>query len=98
MKNLQARAHTHKTSTQTEIIIFQLYFHGAMEVPDISRQRYTFYESDYTTVELVALEIITNEDVKKYVRINTAAACTYMAYMFVCLTTLSRHRVKLSKC
>ncbi|XP_063709117.1 sodium channel protein Nach [Culicoides brevitarsis] len=43
---------------------YELYFHGAMEVPDISKQRYTFYESDYTTVELVALEIITNDDVK----------------------------------
>lgn len=47
------------------ILRIQLYFHGAMEVPDISKQRYTFYESDYTTVELVALEILTNEDVKK---------------------------------
>lgn len=36
-----------------------------MEMPDISKQRYTFYESDYTTVELVALEIITNDDVKE---------------------------------
>lgn len=46
---------------------YKLYFHGAMEVPDISKQRYTFYESDYTTVELVALEILTNDDVKEWV-------------------------------
>lgn len=44
--------------------LLQLFFHGAMEVPDISKQRYTFFESDYTTVELVALEIIANKDVK----------------------------------
>uniref|UniRef100_A0A336L920 CSON005659 protein n=1 Tax=Culicoides sonorensis TaxID=179676 RepID=A0A336L920_CULSO len=44
---------------------YELYFHGAMEMPDISKQRYTFYESDYTTVELVALEILTNSDVKE---------------------------------
>lgn len=56
----------HLTNTRVhDFNIFQLYFHGAMEVPDISKQRYTFYESDYTTIELVALEIITSEDVKK---------------------------------
>lgn len=43
---------------------YSVFFHGAMEVPDISKQRYSFGESDYSTVELQALEIITGEDAK----------------------------------
>lgn len=40
---------------------YDVYFHGAMEVPDIAKQRYTFPESDYSTVEIVALEISASE-------------------------------------
>ncbi|XP_017123669.1 sodium channel protein Nach isoform X2 [Drosophila elegans] len=43
---------------------YDVYFHGAGDVPSISKQRYTFPESDYTTVELIALEIFTNEEAR----------------------------------
>ncbi|KAH8283572.1 hypothetical protein KR018_007227 [Drosophila ironensis] len=43
---------------------YDVYFHGAGDVPSISKQRYTFPESDYTTVELIALEIYTNEEAR----------------------------------
>jgi hypothetical protein len=36
------------------------------EVPDISRQQHFFPETDYTTVEFLALEILTSEDAKKF--------------------------------
>ncbi|XP_017864674.1 PREDICTED: sodium channel protein Nach [Drosophila arizonae] len=45
---------------------YDVYFHGAGDVPSISKQRYTFPESDYTTVELIALEIYTNEDARAF--------------------------------
>lgn len=44
---------------------YDVFFHAAREIPDISKQRYSFAESDYTTVELQALEIITSEDVRE---------------------------------
>ncbi|KAH8309449.1 hypothetical protein KR059_009862 [Drosophila kikkawai] len=45
---------------------YDVYFHGAGDVPSISKQRYTFPESDYTTVELIALEIYTNEEARAF--------------------------------
>ncbi|XP_017123668.1 sodium channel protein Nach isoform X1 [Drosophila elegans] len=45
---------------------YDVYFHGAGDVPSISKQRYTFPESDYTTVELIALEIFTNEEARAF--------------------------------
>lgn len=46
---------------------YEVYFHGALEVPDVSRQRYSFAAADYTTVELLALEILTSNNAKEYV-------------------------------
>jgi len=46
---------------------YDVFFHGAMEVPDISKQHYPFPETDYTTVEFLALEILTSEDAKRFV-------------------------------
>ncbi|XP_031627798.1 pickpocket protein 11 [Contarinia nasturtii] len=43
---------------------YEVYFHGYHEVPDISKQRYSFPAGDYTTVELLALEILTSNDAK----------------------------------
>lgn len=43
---------------------YDVFFHGSLETADIARQRYSFGESDYTTVELQALELITSEDAK----------------------------------
>lgn len=44
---------------------YDVFFHAAHEVPDISKQqRYSFSESDYTTVELEALEITTSRDAR----------------------------------
>ncbi|KAH8370099.1 hypothetical protein KR093_002171, partial [Drosophila rubida] len=45
---------------------YDVYFHGPGDVPSISKQRYTFPESDYTTVELIALEIYTNEEARAF--------------------------------
>ncbi|XP_062557136.1 uncharacterized protein LOC134221994 [Armigeres subalbatus] len=39
---------------------YEVYFHGYMEVPEISKRRYSFLEAFYTTVELHALEIKTS--------------------------------------
>lgn len=36
-----------------------------MEVPDISKQKYFFPETDYTTVEFLALEILTADEAKR---------------------------------
>lgn len=47
---------------------YEVFFHGAMEMPDISRQKYDFPETDYTTVEFLALEILTSDDAKRFVR------------------------------
>lgn len=47
---------------------YEVYYHGAMEVPDISRQRYSFADVHYTTVELLALEIITTPEAKGYIK------------------------------
>jgi acid-sensing ion channel, other len=47
---------------------YDVFVHGAMEVPDISRQQHFFPETDYTTVEFLALEILTSEDAKKLVK------------------------------
>lgn len=45
---------------------YDVFVHGSMEVPDISRQQHFFPETDYTTVEFLALEILTSEDAKKF--------------------------------
>lgn len=45
---------------------YEVYFHGSLEIPDISKQRYSFGANDYTTIELLALEIITSENAKSY--------------------------------
>ena len=47
---------------------YDVFVHGAMEVPDISRQKYFFPETDYTTVEFLALEILTSDDARGYNR------------------------------
>lgn len=44
---------------------YEVYFHAASEVPDIARQRYSFAAADYTTVDLLALEIITSDNAKE---------------------------------
>lgn len=44
---------------------YEVYFHGAMEVPDISKQRYSFGAHDYTTVELLGLEILTSDNARE---------------------------------
>lgn len=44
---------------------YDVFVHGAMEVPDISRQQHFFPETDYTTVEFLALEILTSSDAKE---------------------------------
>ncbi|XP_037941476.1 uncharacterized protein LOC119674410 [Teleopsis dalmanni] len=45
---------------------YDVYFHSAGDIPNISKQRYTFPESDYTTVELIALEIYTAEEARAF--------------------------------
>lgn len=47
---------------------YSVFFHGAMEISDISKQIYKFPKTDYTTVEFLALEIWTSEDAKKKVQ------------------------------
>lgn len=49
---------------------YDIFVHGAMEVPDISRQKHFFPETDYTTVEFLALEILTSEDAKKFENVS----------------------------
>jgi acid-sensing ion channel, other len=44
---------------------YDVYFHGAREIPEISKQKYTFPDTDYATVELLALEIFTSPDAKE---------------------------------
>lgn len=43
---------------------YEVYFHGATEIPDISKARLSYPETDYTTVELLALEILTTDDAR----------------------------------
>ncbi|XP_067633158.1 sodium channel protein Nach [Eurosta solidaginis] len=45
---------------------YDVYFHGASDIPIISKQRYTFPETVYTTVELIALEIYTTEEARAF--------------------------------
>lgn len=45
---------------------YDVFFHGPSEIIDIARQRYKFSDSEYTTVGLSALEIITTENAKEY--------------------------------
>ncbi|XP_017479443.1 PREDICTED: uncharacterized protein LOC108368989, partial [Rhagoletis zephyria] len=54
---------------------YDVYFHGAGDIPNISKQRYTFPESDYTTVELIALEIYTAEEARAFT--TTQRKCRY---------------------
>ncbi|XP_055633622.1 uncharacterized protein LOC129773968 [Toxorhynchites rutilus septentrionalis] len=44
---------------------YDVYFHGYMEVPEISKKRYSFYEAFFTTVELSAQEIFTSSNAKE---------------------------------
>lgn len=44
---------------------YEVFYHGAMEAPDISKQKYFFPETDYTTVEFLALEILTSPEAKR---------------------------------
>lgn len=37
-----------------------------MEIADISQQHYSFGSSNYATVDLLALEIITDDNAKRY--------------------------------
>jgi hypothetical protein len=46
---------------------YSVFFHASMEIPDISKQIHRFPQTDYTTVEFLALEILTSEDAKKKV-------------------------------
>lgn len=46
---------------------YDVYFHGATEIPEISKQRLSFSSMDYSTVELMAMEILTTHLVKAYV-------------------------------
>ncbi|GAB0087900.1 uncharacterized protein DMENIID0001_022620 [Sergentomyia squamirostris] len=43
---------------------YEVYFHAAMEIPDISKRRYSFDDAGYATVELTALEIRTTADAR----------------------------------
>ncbi|KAM7344130.1 pickpocket 9 [Cochliomyia hominivorax] len=45
---------------------YDVYFHSSGDIPSITKQRYTFPETDYTTVELIALEITTDEAAKAF--------------------------------
>lgn len=44
---------------------YEVFFHGSMEVMDVSQQRYSFGSSNYATVDLLALEILTDENAKE---------------------------------
>ncbi|XP_058817371.1 uncharacterized protein LOC131680675 [Topomyia yanbarensis] len=44
---------------------YEVYFHGYMEIPEISKRRYLFLEAFYTTVELLALELITSPSARQ---------------------------------
>lgn len=44
---------------------YDVYFHGAREVPDIAKQRYSFPDTDYTTVDITALETLTSNRAKE---------------------------------
>lgn len=44
---------------------YEVYFHGAMEVADIAKHRYSFGALDYTTVELLGLETLTSDNAKE---------------------------------
>ncbi|KAG4065620.1 hypothetical protein HA402_012610 [Bradysia odoriphaga] len=43
---------------------YEVYFHGAMEVADIAKHRYSFGALDYTTVELLGLETLTSANAR----------------------------------
>ncbi|XP_058119454.1 uncharacterized protein LOC131284777 [Anopheles ziemanni] len=43
---------------------YEVFFHGSMEVAEISKRQYSFQESYYTTVELMALEILTSRNAR----------------------------------
>ncbi|XP_050087150.1 sodium channel protein Nach [Anopheles aquasalis] len=44
---------------------YEVFFHGSMEVAEISKRHYSFPESYYTTVELHALEILTSPNARE---------------------------------
>lgn len=65
------RNFSHSTSCQQLTNLstgYAVFFHGAMEIADISKQIYNFPKTDYTTVEFLALEIWTSDDAKKKVQ------------------------------
>ncbi|XP_055691219.1 pickpocket protein 11 [Lutzomyia longipalpis] len=43
---------------------YEVYFHAALDIPDISKRRYSFDDTGYATVELTALEIRTTTDAR----------------------------------
>lgn len=43
---------------------YEVFFHGAMEVSDVAKQRYSFGAFDYTTVELLGLEAFTSDSAR----------------------------------
>lgn len=67
--NDTARVHPLDGEVYAQIInlscSYDVYFHGAVEVPNISKQRYSFAAADYTTVELLALEILTSSNARE---------------------------------
>lgn len=85
---------------------YKVFFHGAMESPDISRQIYSFPETDYTTVEFLALEIITSPEAKslsitqRKCRLDTEAETlkTSPIYSFNLCRSECRFRMAIKEC
>lgn len=60
---------------------YEVFFHGSMETADISKQKYYFPETDYTTVEFLALEILTSEGAKRFqIHFQQASASLKVIY------------------
>lgn len=66
---------------------YEVFFHGAMEAPDISKPKYKFPETDYTTVEFLALEILTSPEAKRFAKSNK-----YFKSIVNFLSSACRHR------
>lgn len=65
---------------------YSVFFHGAMETADISKQIYRFPKTDYTTVEFLALEIWTSEEAKKFNFLLLFNLQTSLSYFSLTLT------------
>lgn len=85
---------------------YDVFFHAAHEVPDISKQRYSFSESDYTKFEMEALEITTSQDVRE-LRISQRKCrftdearnlATSPVYSFIICRTECRLKMALKLC